>query len=624
MKKILLFIVLCPAGLSCFSQSHPIPFPDELLGRALIAKIPPKDEPMGIRDIVYPAVQTPILTTDEYEVGNSYYDLQSNYTVSGRIYYYPEDNTISTVWARGMTEMGNFPDRGTAYNYFDGTSWQDSPTERIENEKAGWPTIAPWGENGEIVVAHFNDRLSIARRPQKGSGEWEFFDLDGPAGTELSWPRMCTSGVTHDTVHIIVSSYNPYMGQDNAILYYRSPNGGETWDIEAEILEGMGSEYYLQLFNDVYAWAHPRGNTIAFVVGFEWADMFVMKSTDAGDTWEKILVWENPYPGFDFGSTITDTFFAVDNSCAIALDYQDKVHVTFGITRVLHDSPGDTWTVFYMYDGIGYWNEDMEPFSGDIDALSPPQYEYEYTEMVEDYNYIGWTQDVNDNGEIDFLEEVFHNYGGSGISTMPTMTIDDQDRLFLAFASTTEGYTNAQYNYKHIWARAYDPAEGWSQFIDLNDNIVHIFDECFYPVFAGLSDGYLHLLYNADQTPGIAMNDDHVFQENRIIYSRINKFEFFPQDIPDIEEQASQVHVSQNYPNPVYNLSGVHIELPRDSYLRLEVFNLAGQLQTAYDQGYVRKGTHIITIRVENLAPGVYFYTVDTGTEKITKKMIVM
>lgn len=77
------------------------------------------------------------------------------------------------------------------------------------------------------------------------------------------------------------------------------------------------------------------------------------------DSWEKTVIWEHPYPLYDWNVTITDTFFCVDNSASIALDNSGKAHVVFGINRIIHDVVGTNYSYFKYVDGIGYCNEDM-------------------------------------------------------------------------------------------------------------------------------------------------------------------------------------------------------------------------------------------------------------------------
>jgi len=167
----------------------------------------------------------------------------------------------------------------------------DDPTVRIEDVRTGWPSYAPLGENGEIVVSHdYPTNLVLSTREQKGTGDWNQSVLFGPGGNgAAAWPRVVTSDEDNNTIHIIASSYNPYEGQENALLYYRSLDGGESWENEAEVLDGTGEDYYTEMPNDNYGWADPNGGAIAFVVGGAWNDLFMMKSTDNGDSWEKQL-----------------------------------------------------------------------------------------------------------------------------------------------------------------------------------------------------------------------------------------------------------------------------------------------------------------------------------------------
>ena len=85
-------------------------------------------------------------------IGDTEYDLQSNASLDHRIYLF-DDGTMAAVWTRGW-ETGAYPDRGTGYNFHDGSGWGPSPTARVEPERTGWPSIAPYGENGEIICAH--------------------------------------------------------------------------------------------------------------------------------------------------------------------------------------------------------------------------------------------------------------------------------------------------------------------------------------------------------------------------------------------------------------------------------------------------------------------------------------
>jgi hypothetical protein len=80
--------------------------------------------------------------------------------LSNRIHVYP-DGTMVAVWIREVEGAPAFDDRGTGYNYFDGTTWGDAPTARIEDIRTSWPSYATSGKTGEIVITHTGSGLKI-------------------------------------------------------------------------------------------------------------------------------------------------------------------------------------------------------------------------------------------------------------------------------------------------------------------------------------------------------------------------------------------------------------------------------------------------------------------------------
>ena len=363
-------------------------------------------------------------------------------------------------------------------------------------------------------------------------------------------------------------------------------------------------------------------------MGSAWHDVFYLRSDDNGDTWDKVMVWEHPYPFFDFTTTITDTFFCVDNSAHMTLDYEGHAHVVFGINRVMNLDLTTTYNYFPYVDGVGYWNDMMPAFSNDISALAPPQYGYATSEMVADVNYIGYMQDVDGDGELTLIDPLM-NYRQIGPSTMPTITVDEFGYKYVLFSSTTETYFNDEFNYKHIWARGYDNAtgaEGWGDFIDLTSDIVHIFDESVYPILTTNTDENIHYIYQADVTPGIALDDEHAYQENRWTYGMLPKVELTPSwtgigvnEVAAIDDSK----VSQNFPNPFTGTTTVNVNLETPANLSLVVTNMTGQKVIELNKGQVAAQNHTFTIDATNLQSGIYFYTVTAGTSQVTRKMIV-
>ena len=571
-------------------------------------------------------VTTDVITMDEETIGQTRYDDQSNASIQNRMYLY-DDGTIGATWIFGLDDPNFTNDRGAGYNYFDGSSWGPYPTVKVEEERCGWPSYSPLGENGEIIVSHTGDEgLQISSRSQKGTGTWEYSLLEGPSGNHILWNRSITSGDNFNRVHVLgltlPVSYGGtvYAGLDGALVYSMSTDGGLNWDIDNIVLDGMTSNEYVAFSSDNYTWADPKGDILAFVVGESWYDMFIMKSNDGGQTFEKTLIWENPYPFFNPGTpTVTDTFYCADGAHSIVIDNNDMIHVAFGINRAYSDGSGTFW--FPGVGGIGYWNENMSVFSNDMNALSP--YGDPGSELIEDYNLIGWTQDINGNDTIDVLDEWGTYY--LGFSSMPQLVYGENNQLFLIYSSVTETYDNDVLNYRHLWSRASpDGGTTWGYFLDLTSDLIHIFDECVYPSCAAKSDNNVHLTYQQDNEPGNATwGAQHPYNDNNIVYMKVTKADMLQTGINGNQAILRDIDVSQNFPNPFSTISKINVNLKNASDLHLSVINMLGQLVYESSAINAKAGMNTLTINGGDLTPGIYFYTIKAGDSTVSKKMII-
>ncbi len=621
MKKLLLITILLATTVAALTQERALP-PKERINQAVLVSIDADDSRDCLSPLNIKNTFLPMLAPNEQDIGITVFDSQTNRLLAHRFYRY-EDGTMGAVWTMGM-EDPDFPDRGTGYNYYNGTEWGPVPTSRIESFRAGWPSYAPFGNNGEMFFSHEfgQGEVYYHTREIKGTGDWTenlFSYTPGPDG--VSHAKVITTGPENKTIHLLVNSFTEYLGQSLAVLYSRSQDGGLTWDFQNVVLEGTGIDYYTAHNRDKFAFAEENGGVIALICGDIWADLFMMKSTDNGDTWEKTVIWKHPYPFFDWDVTLTDTFFCMDNSAGIALDAQGKAHVVFGINRVLHDAPGGQYWLWPAVDGIAYWNEDMETFSDDIHALAPPDYGYANSEMISDQNYIGWMQDVNGNGTIDLNNDIFFYSRHHGASTMPTITIDDQERIFVIYSSTTETYEYENYNYKHLWARAFDNGK-WGPFVDLTEDIAHIYDECIHPQLASSSDEYIHYIYHVDNIPGEAQRGDHGFHETRITYGSFPKNDLLT---GTAENQTGPIH-SLNlkvYPNPSIGVFNLSYHVPEKTTLTITITDAQGRVIDSISLEALERGKNDKTLNLSHLPDGVYLLRLQAGDVTETGKVVL-
>jgi len=622
MKKLLLFGMIFGIVFSGFAQNRTV-ISKELRNHVVKMGKKVNYQSEFTKTPAIPSYKNTTLV-DEDIIGITRYDLQTNTSIQNRVHVF-DDGTAGGIWTRGIDDPAGYPDRGTGYNYFDGNVWGPAPDVRIESLRTGWPSYAPFGENGELVVSHdFGaGTLYYLTRSEKGTGSWTEDEFLGP-GKQISWNRSTTSGVDNSVMQLLYITWPEanggtiHEGMNGALLYSRSPDGGETWDFQHELLEGMTADEYYGISADNCEWAGSKGDNIAFLVGDVWIDMFLMKSSDGGDTWEKTLIWEHPYPFFDF-SYETDTFYCVDGAHHLAFDSQNKIHVVFGINRAYADAAGGGFW-FPGVGGIGYWNEDMPAFSNDLNALNP--YGHPDSELIEDVNFVGWTQDLNGNGEIDVLDDWGTYF--VGFSSQPQIIIDDMDYKYILFSSVTESYDNGVLNFRHLWARGSWGDDVWGDFVQLTDNLIHIFDECVYPSAAPFTDDNFYLLYQTDSEPGNSIQGTlHAPTDNNWNFMTVARNDLIPLDVDENTAPVLAGNVSQNYPNPFTGSSFVNVEVTKPCTISMEITNITGQVVYLIPEREVKSGMARFEIKGEHLTPGVYFYSVKAGETIITNKMII-
>jgi len=86
----------------------------------------------------------------------------------------------------------------------------------------------------------------------------------------------------------------------------------------------------------------------------------------------------------------------------------------------------------------------------------------------------------------------------------------------------------------------------------------------------------------------------------------------------------TQFSLAQNYPNPFNPSTTIHIELPRESHVHLELFNVLGESVMQLLNEKRQAGVYDVPIKAGGLSSGVYFYRLTAGDFVQTKKMILM
>ena len=82
--------------------------------------------------------------------------------------------------------------------------------------------------------------------------------------------------------------------------------------------------------------------------------------------------------------------------------------------------------------------------------------------------------------------------------------------------------------------------------------------------------------------------------------------------------------LSQNYPNPFNPVTTIRYTLEKSSDISLKVYSISGKLVETLYSGSKPAGEYSITWNASDLASGVYFYKLISGTNVLTRKMILI
>ena len=83
------------------------------------------------------------------------------------------------------------------------------------------------------------------------------------------------------------------------------------------------------------------------------------------------------------------------------------------------------------------------------------------------------------------------------------------------------------------------------------------------------------------------------------------------------------ISLSQNTPNPFKGNTQISFYTPQDGGVKLTVYNSAGQLVATLVDGYLNTGEYTVTLDAGQLAPGVYYYQLNTNAASESKEMLV-
>ena len=670
MKKVLLLSLSLALGFSAFAQQRVAK--SELRSAKASAK-----KVLAGKEVSTPSAANFAPYTQQSVVVNRYadlemaetvettYDLQSNQYVANRMFQLP-DGSVAITATMSHEENQVASDRGTGYNFYNGSEWLDKPEERVEPFKTGWPSIARWKDNGEILLCHGNGHMQCFTRDVAGQGEWQLRSTlpDYPAGYPYSeyptWPRVVTCG-EHNDIIIAVAALQHSISSDETDIrtcLFRSEDA-ENWTVSYGPLEEFN--YHIGFFSaDDYALA-SNGHTVALLYsGCITNSTWMFKSVDDGLTWEPTKVWEDPYEGADLDDPeffYEDTLFRPMNG-AITVDNHGVVHValnTFEMARQEDDDPG-----YYTYwtgravDGILYWNDTQEapiqdtyhPEYSDPHLAGPNPFHAArlwwpdpenpgYVKMQPDstkwigyipmYENIQWSNDQFYHSGTEYVSKF---YGASG---HPALSCDPQGNLACAFSSPCTNRPNpAQDNkyFRSIYVSYRNVDEGyWHQVEDdLTDDFMYSLSEFVFTMAAPntVNDGEFWFGFQQDDLIGFYWGSNASQPEatyNEILAAKVIANPEFV-SVPENHDAINPMTTTRVYPNPATDVLNIEVNASQASDMNISVYNIMGQ-KVMNQNVNITTGLNTRSINTSDLNSGIYFVTVKANGFENTMKFIV-
>ena len=562
--------------------------------------------------------------------------------------------------------------RGVGYSYSTDQgqtwSWSDPDNSGYQENRIGgiplyWPSYAQWGPRGEIVLARSADTymhgelkilngLVLLTREIKGQGEWNINVVPYPEGyrpsddeevegipSVMAWARMTTSGPDHKYVHIM-SPMNNTTDTTYFVYYYRTQDGGLTWDTQGELVTEMVGQDWGESpsYNDAISFA-VRGDIVACsFIRFGNLNSYVLKSSDNGDTWKCINFYHSNV-GYD-GNTeeSIDTVYIPSYGC-VALDSKGKVHVAFGASEATNNEDEGYITYFsgLTTSFLSYWNEDMPPIDGNVtflkealeEMLFDNYFDWDLTEdlgslyvisTVPQWPVIGYYTPTGDDNFFQIDTEILKSwmqksYNMSGMFSFSQMAFDANDVLHLVYLGVLDDGKDGSERWKRhpFYTTTADNGTTWTQTNYPVNHVAIVDSEFAYLTLGGLYNNRMYLMAQTDPSAGVYTGYgtppvvDHEKTKNSFTVFWLDKI------ITSIEniEQASLS--MQLFPNPTSGQVTVKFAGKGD----ITIYNMLGQSVYRIENVENQKDIPL------NMVSGVYFVTVRSGNATATQKLIV-
>ncbi len=125
--------------------------------------------------------------------------------------------------------------------------------------------------------------------------------------------------------------------------------------------------------------------------------------------------------------------------------------------------------------------------------------------------------------------------------------------------------------------------------------------------------GHLAFGYDRGNVMDASINYSYLEYDNFITSVESNK----PLKVDDF-------YLSQNYPNPFNPSTSIEYSIPSNEYVSLKVYDILGREIAVLVNQHMNAGNYSVNFNASNLSSGIYFYTLTSGNQNLTRKMLLL
>lgn len=503
--------------------------------------------------------------------------------------------------------------------------------------------MARYGENGIVVASHTASAVGVYIIPDRNSLPQGTTTAVSylPTAYDACWANVMTSGANRDIIHVICTANGATVsGMTDPMIYFRSQDGGQTWDKADVILPYMGSDYSIDWTSNCCYWMETTAdNCLALVVNNAWSDGMVLYSYDNGETWERKVFYSHPNPTGDF----TNTWFMYPRWTSCQWDSQGKLHVAYefnGTTGV----PG-SGSYYPALGGVAYWDETMpynttgNTVSAIAGNLTPGQpfvmdSAYMFSDIYASWwqfsdathamwpEYMGYLTTLTDDGEWEdpytatefkIEDRSLHGPYNSGVCAFPVLCmVPGSDDMVAIWSALDENNTDGTNFYYKIFASAsVDGGLTWTTMKHLTNEFIYSYSEFVYNQAVVIGDQLIIAAQADGGTGTYVQGDDADGADNLYQGLTFDINELWPNIGLGVEGNIDHLNTISIYPNPVENQ--MNVTLNEDA--EVVICNILGQVVSTFS-GHAGANS----VDVSTLNSGIYVISAGSANQRFVVK----